>query len=199
MAINSNQASIGISGIVLLALLSAPAVEARTEATATPVPFSQAPASLPAEAEMQALLVNLQGFMGQVDKYIQEVQIATEDYRAYVKQVKQMLAGCEVESDVSSFENTLFAELVTEGRRQCQGWVANFDQQAWAYAARLDEAVAFQKLVQRVGGRVQGQIDRIRIAMYSKRLKRSVDQGLRELEKTRKNFKPWMSSKGKKR
>ncbi|HED12299.1 MAG TPA: hypothetical protein ENI62_01340 [Gammaproteobacteria bacterium] len=199
MTISSKQASLGLSGIMLAALLTVPVVEAHTEATATPVPFPQAPTGLPTENELQATLANRQQFMALVDNVTQGVFTATERYRQYVGSVKKMLAGCEVGSDISGFENTGFEGLVAAGGRQCRNWVADFDQQARAYAARLDKAVAFQKLVQRVGERVQGQIDRIRIALHAKQLKRAVDQGLREVYNTRRAIKPWMDSKGQNR
>ncbi len=150
MAMKGKWATFRIGGVVLAALLSMPVAVARPAATATPVPFPQAPASLPTEAEMQAKLTNLQGFMTRVDRFIGGVHKATEKYLLYVQDVKWMLAGCEVDSDTSGFEGSGFEELVAGGGRQCRGWVADFDQQARAYAARLDQAVAFQKLVQRV-------------------------------------------------
>ena len=199
MAISRKCVSLGISSLVLAVLLNAPAVAVRTEATATPVPFPQAPASLPAEADLQATLTDLQGFMAQVDRYIKGVYVATEDYRQYVGRVKEMLAGCEVEFDVSDFEGTGFENFVAAGGDQCKSWVAGFDQQARSYAAQLDEAVAFQKLLEKVGGRAQRQIDRARIALHAKGLKRAVDQGLREVDNTREAIKPWMDSQGKNR
>ena len=197
MAVSGKQATLGLCGIVLAVLLSVPMAEARTEATGTPVPFPVAPASLPTESELRATLENRQRFMALVDDVTQGVFIATERYRRYVGAVKEMLAGCEVDSDTSGFENTGFEGLVGDGGRQCQEWVADFDQQARVYAARLDEAVAFQKLVTKVGRRVQNQIDRIRIALHAKELKRAVDQGLRELDRTREAMRPWMRSPAK--
>jgi hypothetical protein len=189
MAMNRIQPTL----MLLAALWGAPIqAEDFQGATATPVPLPQAAPAQPSDAELQAKLADLQGFMAQVDGYIRDVQMATENYRGYVQRIQQLLAGCEVESDTAGFEHTGFEELVADGGRQCQGWVADFNQQAQQYAARLDEAVAFQRTVEQVGGRAQGQIDRLRIMQHALRLKETVDQGLRESEATREGFRPWM-------
>ena len=197
MAMKRNRIALGI-GLVLIALVCPPVV-ARTAATATPVPFPQAPASPPGEAEIQARVAKLEGFLSEVDRFIIGVHTTTERYRLYVEEVKQMLARCEVEGDVSGFEGSGFEGLVADGGRLCRGWVADFDQQARAYAARLDEAVAYQKLLEAVGRRVENQIEISRTAMRAKRIKRAVDEGMNELEQSRERMRPWMDSKDKNR
>ena len=189
----SNKVSLGLGIVLSVAVWGLPSAEAATGARATPVPFPKSLPSLPEDADLQATLADRQAFMAVVDQYTQGVLTATENYRRYVERVQQMLAGCEVESDLAGFEGTGFEDLVADGNRQCREWVAAFNQHAQGYAAQLDAAVAFQKTVVAVGERVQGQIDRMQIALHAKQLKQAVDQGFGALKDTRDTMKPWMN------
>ena len=77
MAMRGRRIYLGLGGMVLAAVLSGSVVAADTEATATPVPFPQAPAGLPTEEEMQDKLDNLQGFMRHVDQHIRDIHAVT--------------------------------------------------------------------------------------------------------------------------
>ena len=190
----SNKVSIGLGVVLVAGLLGLTSAEAASGARATPVPFPKTPPNVPADTDLQAMLADRQAFMGRVDQYIQGVLNATEAYRGYVAVVQQLLAGCEVESDLGGFEGSGFEDLVADGSRQCREWVGYFNQQARAYAAQLDEAQAFQKTLQKVGARVQNQIDRIHIARHAKQLYGAVDGGFRAIEESRERIKPWQNT-----
>ena len=200
MAMRGRRIYLRLGGMVLAAVLSGLAIVAGTEATATPGPFPQAPADLPTEEEMQDKLDNLQGFMRHVDQYAHDIQVATEAYRRYAEHLKQLLellAICtKVESDVSGFENTesanRVADLMVDEVRQCRGWVEDLNQEAKAYAVKLDEAVKFQELVQDIGERVQNQIDRTKIAMRTKQLGNAVDEAQETLGEMHRSLKLWV-------
>lgn len=177
---------------ILLAASMTMALDVSAEpivAASLPVPSET---GLISELELQEILDDLEGFMAQVDRQITGVLAATEDYRTYVGHVQQMLASCEVEADSAGFEGTGFTNLIGEGRRECDGWVEGFNQMAMTYAAQLDEAIEFQKVVEKVGERLQFRMDRVRIAMQASRVASAVDQGLEELDESRAAFSPWM-------
>ena len=189
----SNKVSMGLGVVLVAGLLGLTSAEAASGARATPVPFPKTLPSVPGEADLQAQLADRQAFMGAVDRYIQGVLNATEAYRAYVERVQQMLASCEVESDLGGFEGSGFEDFVAEGSDQCRGWVSAFNQHARAYAGRLDQAQAFQKTLQAVSERAQIQIDRIRIALHARQLKAAVDEGLQIVGDSREAIKPWQN------
>lgn len=175
--------------IAILMLVSAPAV--MSQELNAPRPGLQ-PVRLPTEQELQAVLSHLDGFMVQLDRYISDVYRLTEDYREYVQTVKQILASCKVEEDISTFEAAGFSRLAMADKQQCNGWVQDFDEIAWQHAEQLTAAQEYQELVRQLGENVSRQQDRVLFAMRARRLNDIVEQGFRDVDSSRQGFAPWM-------
>lgn len=175
MAMNDN----GTKALGILLLVSAlvqPAA-ASTGATGTPVPFPKAP-RLSTVEQLDSDLAVREQLLAAVSQYIRDLHTATESYRDYVEVVQRLVADCEIESDTAGFEGTGWEGLVASGGTQCKEWVAAFDIRAQKTAKYLDGALEYQRLMERVGERVQRQIDRIYISRHAQQLKNEVDQSV---------------------
>jgi hypothetical protein len=130
--------------------------------------------------------------MIQLDRYVSDVYRLTEDYREYVQTVKQIIASCQVEEDISQFEAAGFAGLAMQDKKQCNSWVQDFDEIAWQHAKQLTAAQEYQQLVQKLGENVSRQQDRVLIALRARQLNDIVEQGFRDVDSSRQGFAPWM-------
>ena len=189
-AINKPTAS-SVLGVIIGASVLLGAPMAMSQEFDTPRTAMQQ-VDLPSKEELQKVLSHLDGFMVQLDRYISDVYRLTEDYRAYVVTVKQILASCDVEEDISQFEAAGFATISQADREQCNGWVQDFDEIAWQHAQQLTVAQEYQKLVQQLGENVSRQQDRLLIAMRARRLNDIVEQGFEDVHSSREGFAPWM-------
>lgn len=180
--------------IVLALILAGQPVNARTEAAATPVPFPEAaPApGLPSQGQLQRNQDNLQNFLRHADTYIHTLHETTERYRAYVKQVQEILASCAVNAEVGQGDDYLFGAIVDSGARQCNDWASAFKRQAADYANYLDHWVAIAEKVQRASGRARTQVDRIRMMKHARNINAEVEAGNNALKQSRSALEPWV-------
>lgn len=144
------------------------------------------------EAEIQAMMNDMSSLLDNINAYVEQLLFTTEQYRNSVNLLKQLVASCEVVADISGYENSDFAGFLAEGPRQCLGWIETFDHNAMIYAAELDQAMQFQRLLEQVGNAAQGRIDSMRIVLQQSRVDRAVSQGAKVLDESKATFRPWM-------
>lgn len=172
-------------------LVPVPPVE---ETQGAPEQAPQAPPQFPAGAVLEQDRAKLQGFLDETEGYVRKVHSVTERFRMEMQQVKKAVASCEVQHDLAREDAQLFPVIAGMVERHC-GYARNFDQVARRYAARLDEAVGFQKRLERLAEQVRDDLDRIAVLRATEGLAKEVDTGLATLEQWRKErFKPWTGS-----
>jgi hypothetical protein len=175
----------------VLASLLAGQVWAGQGAEGIPVPLPEAPA-LPSMEDLQAERMYLEGFMAGADQYIGALSTTTERYRIYVANVKEQVAGCEIEKERKNHENHPFRGVMERGSEACLRWMENYREVAQQQQRVLDEAMAFQKQLLEAAESVQGQLQQVALYESALQLKEQVTRGIQDIEDSKIILQPWM-------